>query len=489
MKLDHKRCFSMLLTVALTLTFAGCAAEKSPNDNDGVTSGETGISVESSYIDSIPKEVYYNGADFTIGWSTPYELNECVYSLEEAASDIVNESVYERNRRTEEKLGITITGNQLCDSWEKIMTTLQTQITAGDCPYDAVCASGVWMFRSSLNSLIYDMSEIQSVDFNHDWWDTEAIGMYSMGSDNIYFASGMINYVDDYSQSCILFNKVLCSDYGVEYPYQLVLDGKWTFDKLYEYILKLGVDLDGNGKYDENDIYGYYGNGGILNTMIAASGENIVLVDDSDGSVSLNGGERLSNVVRSVFDNLLGDNSAVCIAERKLGYEVGNQMFPRGHVLFAGNMMVGMISEYRLTMEDDFGVIPHPKYDEAQQSYSSLYNYVYGTAYAIPITNDDTERIGWILDTMGYYSTDTIYEAVIEKNIITKSTRDEESVDMLKLIFDTKLYELGGWSSTIYENICNMVYSGVNTYSSVIEKCGDATESEFSEIAGVYKFN
>ena len=87
---------------------------------------------------------------------------------------------------------------------------------------------------------------------------------------------------------------------------------------------------------------------------------------------------------------------------------------------------------------------------------------------------------------------DTIYgtadadPAVIEKNIKTKSIRDEESVAMLDIIFSSKFYELGGLGTTIYDRVCGLVRKDDNSYSSTLEKCEKTTQKEFADLSNVY---
>jgi hypothetical protein len=153
-----------------------------------------------------------------------------------------------------------------------------------------------------------------------------------------------------------------------------------------------------------------------------------------------------------------------------------------------GDGLVGSINKYRQNMTDDFGVLPFPKYDDTQKKYYCLFNTAWGTTYAIPITNTDTERTGYILDVMGYFSTDTINTAVIEKNVLTKATRDDESAEMLKIIFDSKFFELGQWGSSVYGAVCGQVSTGKNTYASELEKVRTKTETEFAAVKEYYKF-
>ncbi len=491
---NYTRYFATLL---LMLLVGGCAAEEqtvdptvtdeNPSEMEHVTA-ETDVP---DYIDLLPQDVFFEGETLHIGYvSVPdyTTMNECAFTLEEAQGDIINEAIYQRNLLTTEKLGVIITAEQLCNTWSDTQTVLQRLVSSGDCPYDTVLGPIQQLFYSALSELLIDMGNITSIDFTHAWWDTDVIkSMYSFGTENIYFVSGDINYHDDYAQSCLVFNKTLCDTYDLAYPYQLVLDGKWTYDKLKEYCTDFGVDLNGDSRMDQHDLFGYITNTGALNNVfLPSAGENVITVN-ADLTVTLNRSERVFDVVNAFFADFKNKNDFVIMGSgREIDSASGANVFPSGHALFNGNGIVNSIAQYRVSMEDDFGILPHPKFDETQEEYYSLLNFVYGTAYSIPVTSKDPERTGWILDVMGYYSQDTLYPAVIEKNIKTKSMRDEESVAMLDIIFSSKIYELGGLGTTIYDRVCGLVRKDDNSYSSTLEKCEKTTQKEFADLSNVY---
>lgn len=473
---------SFLFAVMMISALVGC---KSSGTNADTATAENTAETETGFIDTLPSDVY-DGYTFNIGWGTPFDKNECTYTLDEAGGDIINEAIYERNRKTEDKLGITIASDKL-GAWTDLLTLIQSLILSGDNPYDVFCASAWFMFQSSINGLLYNLYEIPSIDFSHGWWDSDTIGMYSLGSDTLYFASGAINYFDDYSASAVYFNKVLCDSNNLDYPYDAVKSGDWTYEMFYGYISDFGSDLNGDGKYDENDRYGFMENAGGMTRMYNAFGESVLVVDE-EGGITVNDSERIFDITDRILEQLFGTgNNSTVIAERKLGYDKANALFPNGKSLFMTGG-VGDICDYRQLMTDDFGVLPFPKYDGAQASYYCQYNTAWGTAYAIPVTNNDTERTGNILEVMGYYSPDTINTAVIEKSVLTKATRDSESAEMLEIVFDCKFYELGQWGSSVYEMACGQVIAGKNTYASALEKNRTKTETEFAAVKDYYKF-
>ncbi len=472
----------LLISVLLTSVFSGC-------ENSGTaavtTSAESAPEAETGFIDTLPSGAY-DGTAFHIGWGTPFDKNECTFTLEEAGGDIINEAVYERNRKTEDKLGITVASDRL-GAWTELLTLIQTLVLSGDNPHDVFCASAWFMFQSSINGLLSDLNQIPSIDFSRSWWDGDTIAMYSLGSDTLYFASGAINYFDDYSASAVYFNKVLCDGNNLAYPYDAVKSGDWTYEMFYGYISGFASDLNGDGKFDENDRYGFMENAGGMTRMYNAFGESVLVVGE-DGGITVNDSERIFEITARVLEQLFGTgNDSTVIAERRLGYEKANALFPDGKVLFMTGG-VGDITDYRQLMTDDFGVLPFPKYDGEQEEYYCQYNTAWGTAYAVPVTNTEPERTGNILEVMGYYSPDTINTAVIEKSVLTKSTRDDESAEMLQIVFDSKFYELGQWGASVYDMACTQVVNGKNTYASALEKVRAKTEAEFAAVKDYYIF-
>ena len=138
-----------------------------------------------------------------------------------------------------------------------------------------------------------------------------------------------------------LFDKDLLQRYALENPYELVTSGKWTFDKMYEMCTAVMADLNGDGKYEGyDDQYGMttFLQHGVFWAYLNSSGEYIIKKNSDD--------------------------------------------YPE----FAMNMeIMQCIGRFR-EMQTNFGVIPFPKFDEAQKEY-----YTYSSngvpLFCIPITS------------------------------------------------------------------------------------------------------
>ena len=100
------------------------------------------------------------------------------------------------------------------------------------------------------------------------------------------------------------------------------------------------------------------------------------------------------------------------------------------------------------SMETDFGIVPNPKYTESQERYYDLISLGSGNGMAIPVTTQDTERTGIIVEALSAESKYTLTPAYYDITLKTKLSRDEESAAMLDIIFTSRVFELGlefGW--------------------------------------------
>ncbi len=95
-------------------------------------------------------------------------------------------------------------------------------------------------------------------------------------------------------------------------------------------------------------------------------------------------------------------------------------------------------------MEMDFGVLPIPKMTEGQGGYYCLVS-CWDNPMVIPITVADSERTGLIIEALFYHSHTTLKSVFYDTLLSGKLMRDQESVQMLSLIVDSKTFDLD-WS-------------------------------------------
>ena len=140
-------------------------------------------------------------------------------------------------------------------------------------------------------------------------------------------------------------------------------------------------------------------------------------------------------------------------------------------------------------METDFGIIPYPKYDENQSEYYNLISTILVPGVSVPVTNAEPEKAGLILEAMAYYSVDTLTAAYYDNALHTRYVRDEESGDMLDIIFSTRVYDLGFISNVggLGQLIGNMFRAKKTNFASEYESMSSAAETALEKLTESFR--
>ena len=133
-------------------------------------------------------------------------------------------------------------------------------------------------------------------------------------------------------------------------------------------------------------------------------------------------------------------------------------------------------------METDFGILPMPKFDEAQEKYYSQLSEGWEDMTAVPAGVSDPDMVGHVLNAMGYYSDLYIYPELINRAVSTKSMRDEDSARMIGIINDGMTFDL--WFIYKWGNLMNAVTgtltAGSNNFASAYASLEAKTNEEIA---------
>lgn len=295
----------------------------------------------------------------------------------------------------------------------------------------------------------YNLNDIPNFDFEQPWWDQEAISSLSIGG-KLYFASGDILMVNNDTCSGIVFNKELLKDLGLEDPYPIVKAGNWTTDTLYEFCKGASSDLNGDGEmtYDQ-DRYGFIGQRDTLISFLHSAGESICKKDENDLPYITFGSERsfaaMDACFKIMYDKTITHNAHHLEGKVPAIYPVSEEMFMSNRALF---MWVRLrIVENLRSMDKDFGILPLPKLDASQPDYrTSVISYT-GCLVTVPVTATNLERTGHILEAICAESKYTTMPAYYDVTLKTKMARDDDSSEMLDIIFDKRVWDIGEFSN------------------------------------------
>ena len=424
-----KRIASLVLLFSLTASLMSCAG-----DGTGVNTSADGSGNESETAEYPLPVKDFNNDKFTVytrwytdGWD--WNVND-IYS-EENSGDTISNAVYVRNIRVEERYNIEI--EQVKDGLMDDATNIRTALLGGEDAYDAIIMSGHAMATLGLEGLLYDLMNVDNINPYAEYWNPTMTDVLTLNG-KLYYAMGDLSATDNRAVRCLYFNKDLFEKYALEDPYELVKSGKWTHDKFFEIVKSANYELDGDGKMTENDIYGLIAQTS-LGVNLYYSTKNQFVTKDGDGLLmpsfanSIDIMQRVSESVTDASPFLYLDND----------YQKCLAMFAEGHSLFYAEVliMVERMRQYTFNV----GILPMPKLDENQDGYCQFADGFCLNFAGIPVTNQTPDDTALILEALSYESQDTLTPAYYDICLTGKSTRDEESKDMLDIIFDSYIVD------------------------------------------------
>jgi ABC-type glycerol-3-phosphate transport system substrate-binding protein len=278
-------------------------------------------------------------------------------------------------------------------------------------------------------------------------------------------------YID--SIDCLVFNKDIFDELGLDYPYQDVLDGTWTWEK-FEELVKLGAeDLNGDGVMTmADDQWGLSGWVYELAPALLVSTGYSPLDKDADNMPVLNQDVSAAHdKYQRVVD--LFEDGQYSVAESN-DYNAQILVFTEGRSMFRDTFLgqVTGLSE----VEFDFGIIPYPKWDE-DSDYMNRSSNMTALTY-IPVTNTDLPLTGAVLEELAFQSAKELTPLYFDTVLTVKSTRDVESEDMLPIIKDNARFLYDGYQP----NVISQVLNKSNTFTSSYQSNLTSYETQLEEM-------
>ena len=496
MLISAKKFTLWLLTMSLiAFPIVSCGEEVVISGEDTQTSGDldetTAADTGSGNLDAV-KAKYgnyadydYEGYEFRILSPSPGEHfyfktsaaeNEIWYEAENG--DTLNDAIYQRNQIAQELLNF-----ELVPVWggtvDEVKTTLQKSIMAASDEFDVVLNRLDYMTNQAAEGGLVNFYDLEKLDVSDPWWDKNIVESFTFYGNKLYALAGDINYYDDYAVQALFMNQRICEELGYELPYQLVRDGKWTFDEFNKMVKGSSQDLNGDGQVTiSDDVIGYVNHNGAMLHMVFTFDQKPTITE-ADGTITINNSEPMINTVDILYRFLNESGTDVYINTSGIEYTLA---FPEGRVLFFAEM-IGAIGGYR-EMVDDYSVLPMPKGDESMTEYRAYVSNGWTTSYAIPNTNTDIERSATILDTMCAASTDTVMTALYDVMLTSKLIRDEESQEMLEYIFASKCYDISGdlaWGGGLTGIYLGLSKKSTNTFVSDMDSRLAANEKALED--------
>ncbi len=447
---------STVLIISLLSSFVLSCSNK--NENDSKTSSEEtdttalieetdSIEGRKSVSDDLP-EIKFDSTEFrtVVQESTTYDI-----WVEKETGDALNDEIYIRNRTIEERFDVVIIETNALN-FSNIIPTVRNTVNAEDDVYDLVLGQMEDSGAAVTSGIFMNWYDIPNMNYSKPWYPKSIIENAATVNGKMY--SMISDLCISYAQQtwALVYDKVVGANYNLPDIYSIVRDNKWTFDKLETFVKNVYNDLNGNGKNDTDDYYGMsIGlNGCMLLSMYYGFNQKLVTVD-SDFEMIMDFNSEKSVTITEALYNFFYNTEGVWNSPDNSNDGI-NKKFINETALFCPMQVQYTYAKLR-DYKNDYGILPFPKWDEEQAEYYSVCD-AGCNILAVPITASNTEMIGIITEALSAYSWKTVLPVYYDIALDVKSTRDEESVEMLDIVLENRIidfaYLYDGWKGWIF---------------------------------------
>ncbi|MBQ4090782.1 MAG: hypothetical protein IJC64_00540 [Clostridia bacterium] len=360
------------------------------------------------------------------------------YVLDESNGSPMDEAVYARQEKIKRYLGVDMVLKTDSNTNKgTYIDVLKKAVTNRDGTLELLLTHyNIGLPELISDNYLMDFSDMDGVDLEADYWDYDFMSSVELKGHN-YLGFGDANILFAYLVS---FNKNMMDQYsgadvfGGKDVYQMVRDYEWTLDKMISIANLVSQDLNGDGKKDQGDKFGYAAAAWEpYMSFIHASGMNIMEQDLASGAykVALN-----SDKYYARLDNLIADLKALSASEcAYVDYRVKVVHAEDVLQLTSNRVLMSIydtihLPEY-LNYNIEFGVLPLPMYDGTEKEYRALQ---YGGLMCVPRYVKDAKMVGETLEMYHYYSssvTVTFYEKILGRQV-ADAPDDTEMLNIIR---------------------------------------------------------
>ncbi len=498
------RVLSILLLLSLVAAFVACEETGEPSGASSQSSETASDTSEAPLFSNLPGNTF-GGADFVVLVNgDSFERYASAEVLPQESSDSgLSTAVKARNDLIEEKFDVVLREVRTANG-EDIVGLLRTNAAAGLSEYDLVMPYMSDAATLAMEGLFLDLATLENLHLDEDYYDRGAVEGLSVSGTN-YFVTGDLSLLSFACTAAIVFNEDMIRDNDLEDPYELVRTNKWTIDKLQEMARTVTADNDGTSGMSYTDTYGFLVNSNFAGSMFVGCGQRFTTKDENDEPViAINASGAVSAIDK--ITALINDRSATgqivsgsgfydtAVTAGKNVWDAATEAVALKRVMFRAIALIDLfdMGEY----DCNFGVLPTPMYDETQDRYYNRVSTLYATCVALPINVKDQLMSAVITDALMQASTDTTKDAYFEVILKGRKIASQDSLAMLDLIFNTRVYDLGSvynWGGaneydvhSITGFLNSVAFDDTKEFASTWESIASMVQSDMEETLDAY---
>ncbi len=417
-----KKNIAMLILVALltsSLLSCGNGTEEVAETTDNTAQTETVQETETELMDSLPEGMDLQGESVNF-FSDNYGGVYSTIFVEEETGEILNDAKYHLKLAVEERLNVSLTETLGADVWASD-NQIKQLVTAGDTTYDIMTNMDRFIIANVQNGLFYATSDMPYVDLQAVYWNPTATNLFQIG-EKTYMTMSSFNLYGIKNTAMVLMDMDMAKDLGMPNMYKTVLDGKWTYDMMASLAEKAYVDANGDGQADVDDTFGLLlGNkASPMMAIVGCGSYEEVISHDEASNFTYNVTEHFINVLQKSYD--LFQVKTYIQSTEKFPFVAGQALFVEASLAFLDNVREA---------EQEFLVLPMPKYDEAQATY---YCRTYDSYFSmVPVTCQKLDAVGAVLEALACEGYKNLIPAYVETTLQKKYADNQETSALIQM--------------------------------------------------------
>jgi hypothetical protein len=391
--------------------------------------------------DNLP-DIDFGGVAFNIFQRTEWSYE---FLAESENGDVVNDAVYKRNLAVEERFNVKLNASDVMGGWNEqdiYLKKVKNSVAAGDDEFQLLSGYAAYMPKLQTGGYLINLHDLPYVDFDKAWWSEDLKENFTVNG-KMFFATGDLSLSLWEDILAVYFNKQMIADYEIENPYELVRAGKWTIGKLNEICKNVYKDVDGDGKSSEkSDIFGYATDTtNFVDGYFGAFDCPTIKKDGSGIPYHAQNTQKMADIVDTLYAFLWENPGVYANPVSDPGPKnLYRYIFEEDRAMFLPELL-GNAQTLR-SMDTDFGIIPYPKWDEAQQRHLTT-SVAYFSMFCVPITVSNLEMTGILTEALCAESYKKVIPAFYEIALKSKYSRDDESAEMIDIIRSGLTFDFG----------------------------------------------
>lgn len=436
-----------LLLLATSGVLVACVDNEEPDDTTaGVV--DDGDQTTEDTTPEFPVANYNNEEFVVISRSPDADSYAGIHIDADEATDTMSSAVFTRNTNTEERYGVVISQLASDDTKGDVQKALDT----GTVPFDVILYSRNSMASLSQSNYLYDFNQLD-IDYTTAWWDVNCYEEFQIAG-KLFFMANDTSVSNLAGARTCFFNKNLVDDWNLTSPHDYIRENNWTLENYLTLVETCNSDVNGDGIYNWDDIYGACDEPGGTNSdviaLLVGSGVQFGATNaDGEMEIDLNT-TKIDDIISKVSavyqtGNYITTYNSVSNGADMSGYahmfNYARGLFAQDHFLFILNNM-GVINQFSEMEGKGFGIVPLPKYNSDQDRY---YNKVdkHSNIWAIPNTTSvNMEMVANVMDFWAYESSKTVMPAYYDITLKTRRVNDPIDAEMLDIIKNSIVYDI-----------------------------------------------